>query len=161
MGYDDPVTSSLTHRDDEGRVRMVDVGGKPRQRREASAEGFFRADPGTIETLLHGVGPKGEAIATARIAGIAAAKRTGEIIPLCHPLPLDWVSVDIEPETPNAERLRIVARVATTARTGVEMEALTAVSAAALTLYDMAKAIDRDLRIEDIRLVKKIKQDVE
>jgi cyclic pyranopterin phosphate synthase len=150
------VTSErLTHVDERGQVRMVDVGGKPPVRREAVAEGFFVAAAATIELLLRGEGPKGEALAAARLAGIQAAKRCDDLIPLCHSLPLDVVTVEFERTAP--DRVRIEARAVTTARTGVEMEALTAVALAGLTLYDMAKAVDRGLCIEGIRLVRKEK----
>jgi cyclic pyranopterin phosphate synthase len=145
----------LTHIDAAGRITMVDVGDKPISRRRAVAEGFFIAAPSTIERLLAGDVPKGEPFAAARIAGIQAAKRTDALIPLCHSLPLDQVTVEIE--RAGEDRLRIEASASVTARTGVEMEALTAVSIAALTLYDMTKAIDRALRIDGIRLVEKTK----
>ncbi len=148
--------AKLTHLDEQGRVRMVDVGGKPPLRRQACAEGFFCGSAKTLDRLETGELPKGEALATARIAGIQAAKRCDELIPLAHPLPLDMVAVDFERSEPT--RFRVVATVATTARTGVEMEALTAVSVAALALYDMAKAVDKNLRIEGIRLVSKKKE---
>ena len=150
------MSSELTHRDEQGRVRMVDVGAKPPMRREAVAEGFFCAAAETIDALEASTVPKGEALAVARIAGINGAKRAGELIPLCHPLPIDGVSVDFGRTGPG--RLRIEARVSTTAKTGVEMEALSAVALAALTLWDMAKGIDKDLRVEGIRLVEKTKQ---
>ncbi|MCH7602094.1 MAG: cyclic pyranopterin monophosphate synthase MoaC [Planctomycetes bacterium] len=137
---------------------MVDVGEKPPMRRTAIAEGYFCAAPETLDRLMAGDLPKGEALSVARIAGIQAAKRCDALIPLCHTLPLDCVSVDFDRAEP--ERLRVEATATITAKTGVEMEALTAVSIAALTLYDMTKAIDRKLRIEGIRLVKKEKQDV-
>lgn len=149
------MSSKLTHVDEQGQVRMVDVGDKPAVRREAIAEGFFIAASETLDKVVAGEMPKGEALATARIAGIQAAKRCDELIPLCHQLPLDAVRVEFERTGP--DRLRVVATVSTTARTGVEMEALTAVSVAALTLWDMTKAVDRDLRIEGIRLVEKRK----
>ena len=152
------MTKELTHLDEKGRARMVDVGDKPPMRRTAIAEGFFCAAPETLDRLMAGDLPKGEALAVARLAGIQAAKRCDSLIPLCHTLPLDCVSVDFERAEP--ERLRIEVTATITAKTGVEMEALTAVSVAALTLYDMTKAIDRKLRIEGIRLVKKEKQDV-
>ena len=134
---------------------MVDVGNKPPMRREATAEGFFCAAATTLDTVEAGEVPKGEALAVARIAGIQAAKRCDDLIPLCHPLPLDSVRVDFQRIEPR--RLRIEAAVSTTAKTGVEMEALTAVSIAALTLWDMTKAVDKNLRIEGIRLVSKSK----
>ncbi len=145
----------LTHVDERGRVRMVDVGSKPPLRREAVAEGYFCARPQTLDALEAGELPKGEALAAARLAGILAAKKCDELIPLCHSLPLDGVAIDFERASP--ERMRVVARAMITARTGVEMEALTAVSVAALTLWDMAKAVDKDLRVEGIRLVSKTK----
>ncbi len=124
-------------------------------RREATAEGFFCAAATTLDKVEADDVPKGEALAVARIAGIQAAKRCDDLIPLCHPLPLDSVRVDFQRIEPL--RLRIEAAVSTTAKTGVEMEALTAVSIAALTLWDMTKAVDKDLRIEGIRLVSKSK----
>jgi cyclic pyranopterin phosphate synthase len=147
--------ADLTHIDEQGRARMVDVGAKEPLRRTAVAEGFFCAAERTLDLLEAGELPKGEALAVARVAGILAAKRTGELIPLCHPLAPDHVAVDFERAAPG--RLRVQATVSITARTGVEMEALTAVSVAALTLYDMTKGADRDLRIEGIRLVSKTK----
>jgi cyclic pyranopterin phosphate synthase len=137
---------------------MVDVASKAPQRRRAVAEGLFCAAPETLDRIEAGDVPKGEALATARIAGIQAAKSCDRLIPLCHTLPLDVVTVDFERSSP--EVLRIVATAATTARTGVEMEALTAVAVAGLTLYDMTKAVDSGLRIEGIRLVSKEKHDI-
>jgi cyclic pyranopterin phosphate synthase len=145
----------LTHVDQRGAVKMVDVGAKPVVRRQAIAEGYFCAAPGTLDRVMSGSVPKGEALAAARIAGIQAAKRCDALIPLCHTLPLDSVVVDFQRVDP--ECVRIVAAASITAKTGVEMEALVAVSVAALTLYDMTKAIDRNLRIKDIRLVSKTK----
>lgn len=147
--------AKMTHIDERGRVQMVDVGDKPPMRRVAVAEGFLRAAAQTLDQLMAGDLPKGEALATARIAGIAAAKRCDELIPLCHTLPLDQVKVEFE--RCGEDRVRIVATVATTAKTGVEMEALTAVSVAALTLYDMTKAVDRNLQIDGVRLLEKTK----
>ena len=149
------MADRLTHLDDTGAARMVDVGGKPVSRRTALAEGVFVAAAATLDRLLAGDLPKGEALAVARVAGVAAAKRTDELIPLCHSLPLDAVAVDFERAAP--DRLRVTAAATVTARTGVEMEALTAVAAACLTLYDMTKAVDRELRITDVRLVSKTK----
>ncbi len=146
----------LTHIDEQGRARMVDVGSKPPMRRTAVAEGFFCAAGKTLDLLEAGDLPKGEALAVARVAAIQAAKKCDELIPLCHTLPLDLVRVDFERAEP--DRLRIVATVSTTARTGVEMEALTAVSTAALTLWDMTKAVDKALRVDGIRLVSKEKK---
>ena len=136
---------------------MVDVGGKPAVRRSAVAEGFFCAAAGTLDRLEAGNLPKGEALAAARIAGIGAAKRCDELIPLAHPLPLDVVAVEFE--RIESQRLRIVASASTTAKTGVEMEALCAVTVAALCLYDMAKGVDKELRIETIALVSKSKEE--
>ncbi|MCH8314842.1 MAG: cyclic pyranopterin monophosphate synthase MoaC [Planctomycetes bacterium] len=149
------MSDELTHLDEQGRASMVDVGDKPPMRREATAEGFFCAAVTTLDKVEAGDVPKGEAIAVARIAGILAAKRCDDLIPLCHPLPLDRVRVDFQRIEP--QRLRVEATVSTTAKTGVEMEALTAVSIAALTLWDMTKAVDKNLRIEGIRLVSKSK----
>jgi cyclic pyranopterin monophosphate synthase len=143
----------LTHLDEQGRARMVDVGAKPVVRRRATARGDFVAAPATLDRLVRGDLPKGEALAVARVAGIAAAKRTDELIPLCHSLPLDHVCVDFERVAD--DRLRVTATAALEARTGVEMEALVAVSVACLTLYDMAKAVDMGLRIEAVQLVEK------
>lgn len=137
---------------------MVDVGGKEPMRRRAVAEGFFAARTETIDAVMEGRLPKGEALAVARVAGIMAAKRCEALIPLCHSLPLDAVHIEFE----RVDRgIRIEAAASVTARTGVEMEALTAVSIAALTLYDMTKAIDRDLRIEGVRLIEKTKTPIE
>lgn len=146
----------LTHLDEQGRAKMVDVGGKPVVRRVAIAEGDFVAAPATLDRLLAGNLPKGEALAVARIAAIQAAKRTDELIPLCHSLPLDYVGVTFDRVAP--DRLRVRAEASLEARTGVEMEALTAVAVACLTLYDMTKAIDKSLRIEAIHLVSKTKE---
>lgn len=134
---------------------MVDVGSKPIVFRQAVAEGSFCAKPETLDLIEAGDVPKGEALAVARIAGIQAAKRCDALIPLCHSLPLDAVNVSFERAA--QDRLRIIATASTSAKTGVEMEALTAVTIAALTLYDMTKAVDRELRIEGIRLVRKVK----
>jgi cyclic pyranopterin phosphate synthase len=152
----------LTHLDESGKARMVDVGHKPITRREAVAEGFITLMPTTVRAIASGGVPKGDALATARIAGIMAAKRCGELIPLCHPLGLESVEVDFElPGIQDAGaapvRIRIQAAARITARTGVEMEALTAVAVAALTIYDMCKAIDKTMVIEGIRLLRKSK----
>lgn len=149
------MTERLSHLDDRGRLTMVDVGGKPVQHRTAVAEGFLVAQPGTLDRLFSGDLPKGEPLVVVRVAGIQAAKRCDELIPLCHTLPLDAVSVDFERAAP--DRVRIIARATITARTGVEMEALTAVAVAALTLYDMTKAVDKGMSIEGVRLVAKTK----
>ncbi|MDG2291533.1 MAG: cyclic pyranopterin monophosphate synthase MoaC [Phycisphaerales bacterium] len=149
--------SKLTHLDTEGRATMVDVSSKPMVRRTAIAEGFFVASPDALDRLESGDLPKGEALGTARIAGIQAAKDCSRMIPLCHPMPIDHVQVDIERSEPN--RMRMEAQVSVTARTGVEMEALSAVTGCALTLYDMTKAIERHATIEGIRLVSKHKEE--
>jgi len=144
----------LTHLDEKGQAHMVDVGWKRDTEREAIARGFVSMKPETLDLILAGGVEKGDVLATARIAGIMAAKRTSELIPLCHPLPLTQVSVDLEPDQ-EASGIRIEASVKTVAKTGVEMEALTAVSVAGLTIYDMCKAVDRGMRIERIRLAQK------
>ena len=149
----------FSHLDEQGRARMVDVGAKPLVRRSAVAQGDFLACENTLNRLMSGDLPKGEALAVARLAGIAAAKRTDELIPLCHTLPLDHVTVDFLRVDP--DRLRVSASASLTARTGVEMEALVAVSVACLTLYDMVKAVDKNLSFENIRLVEKTKQAVD
>jgi cyclic pyranopterin monophosphate synthase len=133
---------------------MVDVGSKPITARRAVAEAVVRMDPDVLATLTDAGGPKGDAFVTARLAGVAAAKRTSELIPLCHPLPLDHVDLELTPDPADGSVL-LRATVRATARTGVEMEALTAVSVAALTLYDMAKALQRDISIERVRVVSK------
>ncbi|MGZ6211688.1 MAG: cyclic pyranopterin monophosphate synthase MoaC [Candidatus Binataceae bacterium] len=151
----DPATrGTLTHLDRRGRVRMVDVGEKPVTRREALARGAVKMEPATLDAIAGGRLYKGEALAAARLAGIMAAKRTHELIPLCHQIPLEVVEIEFRPDLARAT-LHIQARAATVARTGVEMEALVALSVAALTIYDMAKAIDRAMTIEAIRLVGK------
>jgi cyclic pyranopterin monophosphate synthase len=143
----------LSHVTEAGDVRMVDVGGKPLSRRRAVARGVVRMAPETARRLREL--PKGDALATAQVAGIMAAKRTSELIPLCHPLPLSNVEVSLEID---AAGVVILAVVETIAQTGVEMEALTAVSVAALTVYDMAKAIDKGMVVTDITLVEKTKE---
>ncbi len=145
----------FSHLRDDGQAHMVNVGGKPLQKRRAIAEGTLVCSPETIEKLREHALPKGDVITVATIAGIQAAKRTTELIPLCHPLALDAVDVAF---TVEATRIVIRATVDITARTGVEMEALTAVSVAALTLYDMCKAVDKAMRIEGIRVMEKTKQ---
>jgi len=145
--------SELSHVDESGGVRMVDVGGKPVSRRRAVARAEVTMAAETARALREL--PKGDALATAQLAGIMAAKRTSELIPLCHPLPLSHVEVTLEV---GAASVEIVAAAETTAQTGVEMEALTAATVAALTVYDMAKAIDKNMRISDIALVEKTKQ---
>ncbi len=146
--------SELTHIDETGAARMVDVSAKPVVAREAVAEGFVRMAAATVELVTSERIAKGNVVGTARIAGIQAAKRTDELIPLCHSLPLAEVAVDFFLE---AEGIRIVARAKTAARTGVEMEALMAVSVAALTIYDMCKAVDKGMVIGSVRVVKKTK----
>jgi len=143
-----------SHLDDEGAPRMVDVGSKPVTSRRAVAAATVRMRPEVLATLLDAGGPKGDALVTARLAGIGGAKRTAELIPLCHPLPLDVLDVALIPD-PDTGTVAIRAEARATARTGVEMEALTAASVAALTLYDMAKALQRDIIIERIELVEK------
>ncbi len=143
---------ALTHLNERGEARIVDIGDKPATRRRAVAEARLFANPETIAAIAGGTLKKGDAIAVARIAGIMAAKRTAELIPLCHPIALTHVTIDIAPET---DALRITASAETTGPTGVEMEALTAASVAAPTLYDMAKAMDRAMRIEGLMLVEK------
>jgi len=147
------MTSPLSHVDDSGRARMVDVGDKPLTRREATARARVRMRPQTLGLALSGGGPKGPVLEVARLAGIQAAKRTAELIPMCHVLPLDAVEVRIEPEGEDA--LAVTATACTTARTGVEMEALTAAAIAALTLIDMLKAVEKGLVVEQILLLAK------
>src|SRR3990167_3345308 len=144
--------SKLTHIDDQGRARMVDVSDKPSTVREAVATGLVRMDAATRALAVSGEGRKGDVRAVAEIAGVMAAKRTSDLIPLCHPLALSKVEVAVEP---HAEGLAVTARVRTTGPTGVEMEALTAVSVACLTVYDMLKAADKAMTIENVRLLKK------
>jgi len=147
--------SELSHVDDAGRLRMVDVGGKAVSRRRATARATVRMAPATAARLR--ALPKGDALAAAELAGIMAAKRTSELIPLCHPLPLTVVEVRAEVGDDGVE---LVASAETTAQTGVEMEALVAVSVAALTVYDMAKAVDKEMVVEGVRLVEKTKEPV-
>jgi cyclic pyranopterin monophosphate synthase len=145
--------SELSHVDETGGVRMVDVGAKPLSRRRAVAAGQVRMSSATTRRLREL--PKGDALATAQLAGIMAAKRTAELIPLCHPLPLSHVDVALEVAD---DRVEITAVAETTAQTGVEMEALTAASVAALTIYDMCKAIDKAMTIGEVRLIEKTKE---
>jgi cyclic pyranopterin phosphate synthase len=145
--------SELSHVDETGAVRMVDVGGKELSRRRAVARAEVRMGPATARRLREL--PKGDALATAQVAGIMAAKRTAELIPLCHSLPLSHVAVDLD--VGEAE-VAILASAETTAQTGVEMEALTAAAVAALTIYDMAKAVDKELEITGVRLIEKTKE---
>ena len=142
----------LTHVDERGAARMVDVGDKAATERRAVARGMLRLSEQTVALVRDGRAPKGDVLAAARIAGIMAAKRTSDLIPLCHPLPLTHVAVELEVQSGGVE---ITATAATHAPTGVEMEALTAVSVAGLTLYDMLKAVERGARLTDVRLVGK------
>ena len=148
------ASKRLSHLDRSGRARMVDVSAKKDTAREAVARGTVRMQPETLALIQSGGVAKGDVIAVARLAGIMAAKRTHELIPLCHPLPLTHIDIDITPNEKESA-LQIEATVRTTAKTGVEMEALTAVAVAALTVYDMCKAVDRGMRIENVRLVRK------
>jgi cyclic pyranopterin phosphate synthase len=145
----------FSHIDESGRVKMVDVSGKPVVKRTAVAAGTVHLKAETAKMITDGLIKKGDPLATARVAGIMAAKKTGDLVPLCHPLPLDNVTVDFEI---GKNRVHIRAEAVATARTGVEMEALTAVSVAALTIYDMCKAVDKGIVIGDIRLESKIKE---
>jgi len=148
------VSSQLTHIDAEGRARMVDVSTKSETAREARAEGRIVMAAETLALALSGGNKKGDVRAVAEIAGVMAAKKTADLIPLCHPLPLDAAVVSVEPSA-DGSGLAVTAVTRTTGRTGVEMEALTAVSVALLTLYDMLKAVDRGMTIEGVRLVAK------
>jgi cyclic pyranopterin phosphate synthase len=150
----DTPKQPLTHLDEHGRAHMVDVGAKAVSQREAIARGRVLMQPATLELIISGATPKGDVLAVARVAGIMAAKRTPELIPLCHTLLLTHTSVTITPDH-GASALEIEATVRTRGQTGVEIEALTAVSVAALTIYDMCKAVDRGMRISDIRLAEK------
>ena len=145
--------SGLTHFDAQGRAVMVDVGAKPETDRAATARARVVMQPATLALIREGTAKKGDVLGTARLAGIMAAKRTADLIPLCHPLPITAVTVDLAPE--GEDSVAITATVRTTGRTGVEMEALTAASVAALTVYDMVKAVDRGMRIEGLRVVAK------
>ncbi len=146
--------TELTHFDAQGQAHMVDVGDKPPTRRRAVAEGCIEMQAATLAQILQGGHRKGDVLGIARIAGIMASKRTADLIPLCHPIPITRVTVDFEP-LPEAGRIRCLAVVETTAPTGVEMEALTAVQIALLTIYDMCKSVDRGMTIHGIRLVEK------
>ncbi len=146
--------AGLTHFDAEGRAQMVDVSGKPVTDRTAIAEGAVRMQPATLALITEGRAKKGDVLGVARLAGIMAAKKTADLIPLCHPLALTRVTLDLVPD-PSLPGIRITATVGTSGQTGVEMEALTAVSAAALTVYDMVKAVDRAMIIDGIRLTLK------
>ena len=144
--------TNLTHLDEHGQARMVDVGGKPATARQAVASGRIRMSPQALAAIRAGDAPKSDVLAAARIAGIMAAKKTAELIPLCHPLALDSVTLDFVFED---DALRATATASLTGRTGVEMEALTAASVALLTIYDMAKALEKTMVIEDLRLLAK------
>ncbi|HPZ47129.1 MAG TPA: cyclic pyranopterin monophosphate synthase MoaC [Novosphingobium sp.] len=144
--------NKLTHLDSQGKARMVDVGGKADTQRVAVAEGRILMSAAALTAIRDGSVPKGDVLAAARIAGIMAAKKTADLIPLCHPLALDTVTLDF---TIEAQGVRVTATASLTGRTGVEMEALTAVSVALLTVYDMAKAIDKGMVIESLRLIEK------
>lgn len=144
----------LTHLDETGKARMVDVGAKPESERMAVAEGAVYMQPETLRLIQEGALKKGDVLAVARIAGVMAAKRTAELIPLCHPIALTQIDLDLSIDA-EANAVRIQATARTVGKTGVEMEALTGVSVAALTIYDMAKAVDRAMRLSDIRLLAK------
>jgi len=144
----------FTHLDDQGRVRMVDVGNKVPTKRIAVARGSITMDPSTLETILDEKVKKGNVLETARIAGIMAAKKTWDLIPMCHPLNITHARVDFTPDRA-AHKINIEAEVSLTEKTGIEMEALTAVSVAALTIYDMCKAYDKAMEISDIHLASK------
>lgn len=146
--------AELSHFDAAGEAHMVDVGDKDVTRRVAVAEGWIHMQPGTLDRIVAGAHAKGDVLGIARIAGIMGAKRTAELIPLCHPLALTRVSVDLEPQ-PEHNAVRCQATVETRGRTGVEMEALTAVQVALLTIYDMCKAVDRGMTMTEIRLLEK------
>ncbi|MCY3854711.1 MAG: cyclic pyranopterin monophosphate synthase MoaC [Rhodospirillales bacterium] len=148
------MNERFTHLDESGRARMVDVGEKAVTRRTATAAARVTMSPSTLQMILDGGHQKGDVLGVARVAGIMAAKRTHELIPLCHPLPLDSVAVELSCQ-PAEEAVEIRATCATSARTGVEMEALTAASVAALTVYDMCKSVDRAMRIDAVRLLHK------
>lgn len=146
--------SPLSHLNERGEAQMVDVSGKSKTRRQAIAIGKIGMSAETLATIEAGNAPKGDVLGTAKIAGIMAAKQTANLIPLCHPLPIHKIEVEITPD-PNLPGYEIKATVVTKAETGVEMEALTAVSVAALTLYDMAKALEKSMQIKEIRLLSK------
>jgi len=150
-----PITKKLSHIDSKGTATMVDVGHKAVQFRRATAAGKLFCAPGTIRLLKKAALPKGDVLGVARIAAIQAVKRTADLIPLCHPLPINKIDVQFRV---TAKAIEIECTVATDAKTGVEMEALTGVSVAALTLYDMCKAVDKGMRISDLRVVEKIKK---
>jgi cyclic pyranopterin monophosphate synthase len=148
------MSDSLTHLDDQGHASMVDVGDKPETDRIAIAAGTVHMQPETLRLIREGLIKKGDVLTVARIAGIMAAKRTAELIPLCHPLHVTKIGVDIDLDDEQSA-IHITAQVRTRGQTGVEIEAMTAVSIAALTIYDMAKSVDREMRIDNIRLLEK------
>jgi cyclic pyranopterin monophosphate synthase len=148
------MTNKFSHFDEEGAARMVDVSAKDETVREAVAEGQVMVLPETLTLIIDRKASKGDVLGVARLAGIMAAKKTSELIPLCHPLALSSVAIDLQPDKA-ACCIRIRATVRTTGRTGVEMEALTAVSAAGLTIYDMCKSVDREMTLNGVRLMKK------
>jgi len=153
------MSDKLTHIDEQGRASMVDVSAKPVQLREAVARGEILVLPATLKLIRENAVAKGDVFSVARIAGIQAAKRTGELIPLCHPLPITHCEVQFEiPHSEDRVVITVSAKIA--AQTGIEMEALTAVSVAALTIYDMCKAVDKTMTITDIQLVSKTKKDI-
>ena len=154
MGRSGRSNASLTHLDESGRARMVDVGWKPETQRVAVARGSVVMLPETLELIKSNSLEKGDVIGVARVAGIMAAKGTSQLIPLCHPVPLEQVSIEFEPDE-QRNALQITATAKTTSKTGVEMEAMTAVGVAALTIYDMCKSVDRGMRIDGLRLVRK------
>lgn len=147
--------TGFSHLDEKGKIRMVDVTKKKINRRTAIAQGEVLMNAGTIRLIKDKKVPKGDVLTTAKVAGIMAAKKTGELIPLCHPLGVDWIDVNFKIEK---DKIKISAKVKIKARTGVEMEALTAVAVACLTIYDMCKAVDKEMVISEIKLVKKIKE---
>lgn len=143
----------LTHLDEQGAAHMVDVGAKDITQRTASAQAIVTMKPETLRMIADGRAPKGDVFACARIAGIMAAKRTSDLIPMCHPIPIDSVAIEIEPVSET--KIRLVSTLRCTHKTGIEMEALTAVSVAALTIYDMCKAVDRGMRVDEVLLLHK------
>jgi cyclic pyranopterin phosphate synthase len=151
---DDPAATRLTHLDDTGAARMVDVGAKATTERRAVARATVRMSPETAAVVAQGDAPKGDVLGTARIAGVMAAKRTGELIPLCHPIGLDHIDVEADID-PAAGTITLIATAGVTAKTGVEMEAMTAATVAALTVYDMVKGVERDVAIEQVVLLEK------
>lgn len=143
----------LTHVDETGAARMVDVGAKQITQRTASAQAIITMKPETLQMITDSMAPKGDVFACARIAGIMAAKKTSELIPMCHPIPIDSVEIKIEPSSDT--QVRLISTLRCTHKTGIEMEALTAASVAALTIYDMCKAVDRGMRIDSVLLLHK------